>query len=230
MKLVSNSVLVLLMSTIFAQGAYANLISNGSFEDVEGLDRNWEVFQELDDNDPNTPNWESLAGTGIEIQTSGTVVEAQDGNNYIELDSDPRRGGLDGAGTNSMMGQTVEVDTAGEYALNFFYQGRTNRSGDDNMIYASIWEHTGGDTFDSLVEGIQVNALRRDGSWENYGFTADLTEGLYQVRFQAEGRENTLGGFIDNVRLTNTAPLNTSASALLLFAVPAMALRRLRRK
>ena len=75
----------LLALTGMVGAAQAAVVFEDSFE-TPGNSRNWQVYQ-------NFGVWSTTSGRGIEIQRSGVVVTAHDGNQYVELDSDRRRGG-----------------------------------------------------------------------------------------------------------------------------------------
>jgi hypothetical protein len=117
--------------------------------------RNWQVYQDV-----SSGQWATTQGTGIEVQTSGTVVAAQSGNQYIELDSSRSRGGAgDASLTNSAMTVTLTDLDAGDYLLNYFYQPRTNTA-DDNII--GVYFDEGDDPlFSTLVD--TANGVGADG-------------------------------------------------------------------
>jgi hypothetical protein len=176
--LIMKRVFALFSLLILAVGsANANLIVNGSFEDPALTGKKWQVFSSIE-------GWNTLEGAGIEIQRN-TVVRAQDGDQYVELDSH----------RNSWMQQTVSgLAIGGEYQLSFWYMARTNKGDNDNGIDV----HWG----DAEVLSIE-DVLRSDGGWVEY--TSLLTAGAEEMNlgFSAEGLSNSLGGFIDNVSLTS---------------------------
>lgn len=187
-----------------------NLLDNGSFEQLD--DRTGLVNGiDLDNLDSTSPNWDvyqSLPGTGggnswispaedagIEIHNSGVIVPAQDGDYYVELDSD--RGG-DPGDTNSAMYQDLNLGI-GEYELSFFYRPRTDVSG-DNTIDLEVSVSGGGTTVASLIaDGISSDIT----DWVEYSTGKFNITSMddYRVQFAAAGLDNSLGGFIDNVRL-----------------------------
>ena len=183
--------------------AHANLIKNGSFETPDISEdgySGWHVYAD------GIEDWLSPSGTGIEIQESGTVVTAQDGTQYVELDSDYKRGGdEDALTTNSMMTQEIYLN-AGAYLLDFYYQPRVaGDSSDTNLINYGIL-----DLVSSSVTGDTRNG------WEKISLLFDVdTEGQYSVFFSAGGKDESLGGFIDNVTL-ESAPVPEPATFILL--------------
>lgn len=171
--------------------ASAVTIFSDSFENPVNA-QDWQVYQSFD-------NWNSTAGTGIEVQTSGTVVNAYDGNQYVELDSDPDRGGIPGA-TNSSMTRTLLSLSAGSYELEWHYLPRTGTA-NDNIISVFL---------DSTAVAIGGNMLGQENgtrppinTWETivYSFVVG-TAGDYNLTFAAGGLSNEYGGFIDSVTLS----------------------------
>jgi len=193
-----------------AFGAQANLILNGGFEetdDREGevngirLDQlnttstspGWDVYASLPDGSGGD-SWTSPINNdnaGIEVQSDGTVVPAFEGVHYVELDSDR---GQNDSNTNSMMSQEVGL-TAGDYELSFWYRPRTNNDDSDNRIDLDVFNGT------SVMLTVDFVTSQFD-EWRQLStrFFAPMDE-LYTVKFSALRLENTLGGFIDDVRL-----------------------------
>lgn len=169
-----------------AAGANANLLSNGSFETPD-INSGWGVYSSID-------GWETAWGNGIEIQTSGTVVNAQDGDQYVELDSH-------GGNSNSAMVQEITGLTVGaDYTLSFWYQPRTSQGAfnfNDNGI--DVYWGNPAEQIDSISNEFRV----ADTDWTEYVYTLTATDENMILGFVADGLENTLGGFIDNVSLTS---------------------------
>ncbi len=172
-----------------ANAAYANLIINGSFENPVNTS-DWQVYQSM-------PGWTATAGQGIEIQTSGVVVNAHDGNQYVELDSDSSRGGVGGnAPNNSSMTQSVFLEE-GDYILTYYYQPRVRIEGENGI---SVWLdklHLISSDYPALPFGVWTK--------QTTTFSTD-SAGSYDLTFTAFGRDNELGGFIDSVSLVNAVP------------------------
>jgi len=178
---------------ICAGEVYAGLITNGSFEDEQLNGRSWQVFSDV-------AGWSASSGAGIEIQRN-TVVAAQDGNQYVELDSH----------NNSSMSQFIEGLSVGQsYDLSFWYRARTNRGDNDNGINA-YW---GENILDQLVFEIS-DLLARDGGWQEFSTVVSATATTMVLSYEAVGINNSLGGFIDNISLT--VPIGEPGSLALFF-------------
>ncbi len=189
-------VLTLLCFFAVIGNAHATLLTNGDFEDPN-RGSGWGVYNSI-------TGWETVSGPGIEIQTSGVVVTAQSGTQYVELDS---HGGQNG--TNSSMIQIVNL-TTGSYLLDFWYRPRTNTSG-SNGIEVGVQDDSQNFLFSGLIDGISSQF----NGWQQYFYNVNIaTTGDYGVYFGAVGTSDTLGGFIDNVSL-NRAPVPEPATFLL---------------
>ena len=112
-----------------------NLVLNGSFEEVDdrigtinGIALNalttWDVYESLPDGSGGT-SWYVDGTAGIELQYTGLVVDAQDGDYYAELDSH-------GEDSNVLSVQSIELD-GGDYELSFYYRPRTSTEGDNTV-------------------------------------------------------------------------------------------------
>jgi len=204
-KIVVSSGLVLLSLLLLVGIAGASLLTNGSFESPKVSDSiysKWAVYGDVG-------AWHLLSGQGIEIQTSGTVVPAYAGNQYVELDSDADRhvGGYtvpDGTSTNSAMGQDVYL-TAGTYELSFWYRPRTKVSGDNGIEYG-LWSGSNFTSSFGTADGTSATIT----DWMQITQTFDITTpDDYTIAFAAIGGANDqekLGGFIDKVEL-NAVPI-----------------------
>lgn len=195
MKFLAATTVILSVST---GAASAVTVKNGSFEDVgtdaPKVDRgSWDVYHSI-------PGWQTISGTGIEVQTNTTLgsIDAHNGSRYVELDSHP------GNGSNSTMQQLISL-VAGTYTLSFFYSPRTQDAGTNGIRY-SIGSIS--DTVTGPGAGIER------GSWTEIvaNFSVDR-DGDYPLQFAAIGAADTYGGLIDNVSI---APIPVPAGAVLL--------------
>jgi len=207
--------------------ANASLLVNGDFDmtaDITGTWRHlnlasmtpheWEIFDAI-------PGWTAGADkAGIEIQYN-TFVDAYSPNFYVELDTK-------GPNSLSSMYQSVHLG-AGNYIISWMYHALTNGA-DGNGIKGYI-NKSG--TSDLIADLGSISKKRSEMSavWEKIVWNFSITEeGDYDLWFEAFGIENTLGGFIDSVKL-DTAPVPIP-STLLLFSAGMIGIigNRLRRR
>ena len=202
-----NKILTTVSIIAFSSAVNASLITNGSFEQLAfadnsrsfGLIRNtdllafankrkgWEVFTTL-------PGWITSYGTGIELQKR-VVTRSQDGQHHVELDSHPR------GASNSVMTQTLDSLTIGaDYLLQFYYKPRTNKKRDNGI---NVYWHDASIDFNLEMETVyKINSnSRKTPNWalQSVSFTADAN--TMNLSFGSFGRQNTLGGLLDNVSL-----------------------------
>ncbi len=174
-----------------SSGASASTIFSESFENPVNT-QSWQVYQNFD-------TWSATAGAGIEVQTTGAVsgVSAHDGNQYVELDSDPSRGGTANP-TNSSMTRTLSL-SGGKYELEWYYLPRTSTT-NDNIVSVFL---------DSTAGAIGLNMLGEENgtrppinTWDRIVYSFVVGAGDYNLTFAAGGLQNKLGGFIDSVKLS----------------------------
>jgi PEP-CTERM motif-containing protein/uncharacterized protein DUF642 len=188
---------LVIASSLIASSASASLITNGSFETDVGLTGSqWSVYNSID-------GWYTSNGAGIEIQRN-TVVSAQDGNQYVELDSH-------NSGSNSSMSQNLFGLVIGDvYQLDFWYKARTG-STDDNGI--NVGWGASPDlypfTYAFGVDGVAPM------DWTYVSSLLTATAEDMTLTFSAVGTQNTLGGFIDNVSLSSYSVPEPTSLALL---------------
>jgi hypothetical protein len=193
-----------------ASSASAVSLINGSFEDDAGValdgqafgtlaggsgTGSWSVFDDL-------PGWTTASGAGIEIQTANTVglgLPVGNGQHYVELDSN----------NNSSMQQSITFDSIGSYVLSFWYSPRDGDAA-SNVIDYSIANLAGSVTGPSGVPPVTTV-----GFWTLIEATFVITDitNPYTLTFAANGTNNSLGGFIDNVSI---AAVPVPAGGLLL--------------
>ena len=176
-------------------GAQAAVVFTDSFEGTVNT-RSWQVYQDFGD-------WHATRGQGIEVQTNRTLrwMDAHDGNQYVELDSDKRYGGAGGgASSNSAMTRILDL-VAGTYTLEYYYRPRTNRRKNDNLINVFL---------DGASESLMTNLIgssngkrKHFDDWllQTITFEVDGTDNDYALTFAAGGKASTYGGFLDSVTL-----------------------------
>lgn len=222
----------LIGASLAGSGSAATIVVNGSFEQGTGTGTaNNTAFGNL--GQPGSSSWDIYKGTnvtgwtagtsGIEIQTDNTLpgsgganVNAQDGENYVELDTT----------RNSSMSQTVFL-SGGTYILSFFYSPRVNTtevSPTTNAITAGLLG-TGGPLFSLLADGPSGSVPY--GQWTEFNYQFTAAQGYYDLFFRADGQSNSYGGLLDNVSIT-AVPV-PAAGLLLLGAIGGLGLVRRRK-
>jgi len=223
------SISVMVASTI----TNATLITNGSFEQTTFADystsvgsvfktnlnayknkrRAWDVFYSL-------PGWETTYGNGIELQKN-IVTRSQHGSHHVELDAHPR------GASNAVMTQTLKSLIVGaDYQLEFYYKPRT-RNHNDNGINVFWYDSAIDFNFDMTAVLVSDSTRRLTPNWvlQSVAFTAQ-TQSM-NLSFASFGRQNTLGGLIDNVSLTKVAAVpEPSTFIIFLTALSLLVLRK----
>lgn len=222
------SVVLIALGT-FSSFSNASLITNGSFEQLTFADnsqssglvhntnlldfnhknRAWDVFSYL-------PGWETSYGNGIELQKN-VVTHSQDGSHHIELDSHPR------GASNAVMTQTLDSLTIGaNYLLEFYYKPRTNNANDNGINV--FWYDSALDFDVNMLADFSTDSTRSltpNWSLQSTTFTAQAQS--MDLSFGSYGKQNTLGGLIDNVSLRQVSLKPATAvpepSMLVLFAI-----------
>lgn len=196
---------------IGASTANASLLVNGDFDmraDITGTRRHlnlatmssgqWDIFAAI-------PGWTAGAGkAGIEIQYD-SFIDSHSPDFYVELDTK-------GPDFLSSMYQTIHLN-AGNYSVSWMYHARTNGA-DGNGIKGFI-NRSG--TSELIVDLGSVSKKRSEMTalWEEVVWNFSIADkGDYDLWFEAFGIENTLGGYIDSVKL-EAAPVPLPSTLLL---------------
>ena len=211
--------------TLGLLGAPAHaVVVNGGFEDTSSSNptgfvngntlaslagksgnKSWDVFTAI-------PGWTTTAGSGIEVQTNGTLtsIDAQSGMHYVELDSHPS------PSSNSSMTQTLNL-SRGDYLLEFYYSPRNSTANSNGIAYTvmSVLDETllAGD-----ITGPSVPAGTSVGVWTLIStlFSVKSGDSPVALTFAAFGKQDTLGGFIDSVSLSKVGEVPVPAALPLL--------------
>ena len=208
------------LSLAAAAPASAGVIFFDSFEKQDT--GSWAVYQSgVGDNGA----WTSVGGSGIEIQDQSLgISDAFDGEQYIELDSDNRRGGVAGD-TNSTMAANIDFVAGRTYEISFAYKPRTNRADDNGIrLMAAVFDGLNVSGEDVLLEANETTSTLSD--WIVYSVIYTAESGVNALAFEAFGRDNSLGGFIDAVKVAEV-PL---PAALPLFGFGLAGLAAIRRR
>ncbi|MCF2859466.1 DUF642 domain-containing protein [Pseudoalteromonas sp. SMS1] len=169
------------MSMLFAsQIATAdNLITNGSFEQ-DVVNSKWKLLNAV-------TGWQS-EGARFEIQTSRLgIINAPDGNQYIELDST----------ANHSVFQSVATEAGKTYEVSFYYSPRVTGHKQTNKVDVK-WNG---------VTVLNLNATQR--GWQSFTLSVEANSNSSEIRFTGTGTNDSLGGFIDNVVVTEKQACHT---------------------
>ncbi len=177
---------VILLVALFGASAYANMITNGSFEQLpnnyilpNGV---WTTYAAI-------PGWTATVGS-IEVRNNVDGV-AQDGNVFVEMDSYG----------NSTMLQTVATTLGEKYTLSYWYAPRIGVANGSNGI--KIFFNN------SLLEET-TGFSNKNNAWIQKIYTVTGTGVSDKISFAASGINDSLGGSIDNVSMVATVPEPTS--------------------
>ncbi|MBN8490382.1 MAG: hypothetical protein J0M00_02995 [Burkholderiales bacterium] len=207
-----------------------NLLSNGSFETTaggilvnptQGPDTNpsngitsgqWAVFSSL-------LGWNTISGKGIEVRNNvPNGYLAQEGSNFVELDSHP------GPGANSAMAQSFSLGASSLLDLSFYYRARPGTSGDTNGIKVYFNNAPVSLAPPGLESGPLVST-----TWTKYTGQVFGAVGTNTLVFEAVGKSDTLGGSLDNVSMTVVPEPQAYGIALAGMSIVAFAMRQRRR-
>jgi PEP-CTERM motif len=169
-----------------------NLILNGSFEADLLNSPQWTVLSTLTD-------WSADSTSGVELRDSVAGL-AQDGDNFIELDTNG--GTFNGVGfdqtTNSSIWQEVTTTQGQVYDLSWYYSPRIGQAQPTNPIEV-YWNGTLLKTESRSGAGLSAH------DWQQSTFQV-IGTGSDTLKFMAVGTGDTLGGSLDNVVLTTAVP------------------------
>lgn len=143
---------------------------------------------------PSAEGWLATAGDGIEIQNNAAGLPFSSPN-LVELDSN----------NNSQMSRLLD---AGVYTLSWYYSPRPGQPAETNPIVVSL--DSLGTLFTNMGAGVG------NTSWMQYSSTFTLTSST-MLRFTAVGTNDSLGGYLDDIRLVGTAVPEPSTWAMLIF-------------
>ena len=182
--------------TCVATAAFAqtNLIVNGSFEQPAVSPGGAIVVFSI-------PGWTTTFGSGIEVENNA-VGAAFAGSQLVEMDSND----------NSGMQQLVPTVAGQSYTLSVEYSPRPGIDVSSNGIEVRI----NGSVIDTIAQsGIGLSAT----SWTKFSYQVVATGSSTAVEFRATGTSDSVGGFIDDVRLVGAAPAIPALSHPLLLGL-----------
>ena len=219
-----------------------NLIQNGSFESPAIAYNTWTVVPGKNYLDANNTkkatkymaDWDTDLTSGVEVRNHVAGI-AQDGNNFIELDThfgkfncatfDNNSGGNS---TNSWISQTVNTSAGQVYHLSYYYSPRGGSQSGDNQINV-FWDgvQLGAGTYTNSGSGATHSGNWTD--WQHFEFDVVGTGNTGTLKFADAGTANTYGGSLDNVSLVAAVP-EPETYALMMAGLGAVGFMARRRK
>ena len=180
-----------------------NLILNGSFEVPEVTNTaKWQIFPNGSDGLEWTVEWvgdttiynsRTRPAPALIEYHDGVLGNAQDGDQYTELDSDwfGPNDSLNGEPALVKIYQNIITVPGQKYKLHYYFSPRPNTASTENTMYVKI--------DDSLVTTHGPVAGGSSIVWteSTYEFTA--SNALTKIEFVGGGTDNSLGVFLDNV-------------------------------
>lgn len=153
-----------------------NVVVNGSFEKHSLGKNTWGLQTEIE-------GFKSTNGHKIELQT-GVAGKASDGQTLVELDSTG----------NSGIYQDVKTEKGEKYQLSVDFSARPGVASESNTV-------------EVYFEGKKIDTLNADGrgkgdtDFETKTYEVQATGDSSRLEFRAAGKSDSLGGYIDNVKL-----------------------------
>jgi hypothetical protein len=154
-----------------------NIVVNGGFEEPRLARGGWQVFPEL-------PGWFTTAGPGIEIQAGGSGRPFE-GRQLLELDSHAP----------TWIAQDLRT-RRGTYAIEIAVSPRPGTPAADNRI-GIYWDG-------ELVARVEADGTgMSQTSWQVVTVIVRARSARTRLEIRDEGTPNSLGGYIDDVRVTS---------------------------
>lgn len=167
----------------------SNLVVNGSFEQVSAGNTQaagtWGIYSGI-------TGWSGIPN--IEVRDNA-VGAAQDGSNFIELD------------TNNNSGMFQVITGSGLYNLSFWFSARQGVAAGSNGI-AFNFGNLSGQVLTAVAGAPSGNV------WQQYTGQVNLS-GPTSLMFFATGKSDSLGGSLDNVSVTAAVPEPESYAMML---------------
>ena len=187
--MVKNAIAAVLLTAGCSAFASGNIVVDGSFEDVVQPNGTYGYYYA-----PGISGWTVSGGAGDAIEVRNNLVgSAEDGVNYVELDSVH----------NSGMSQVLDTVAGQTYHLSFYYSNRAqNDSYNGPFPGGTVPASTQGLSVDVGTGAVTVAALpantTTDNQWALYSTTFVAT-GLTTLTFEAIGTSDSWGSSLDNV-------------------------------
>ena len=155
----------------------SNLVVNGGFEAPGLATGTWQ-------NLPQLPGWFTTFGRGFEVQ-AGVAGAPYEGRQLLELDGDAPSG----------IGQDLATAPGRTYEVRVAFSARPGTNAGDNRIVV-LWD------------GRVIGRLVADGtgqpqtSWTVASFFVTASAGRARLELRDEGAPNSLGSYVDDIRVT----------------------------
>jgi PEP-CTERM motif len=199
MKLHTLSAAVALIAAATTGHAATNLVQNGSFEYISSATTpgqgsgSWSVYSSI-------IGWTGMPNVEVRDNVSG---KAQDGSNFVELDTHYLPTGQSNSGI------FQDILGTGYVNLSFWYSARPNTGATNDLGFSF-----GGFSDNTILKTVSNST----GShiWQQYtlnNFKLD-SDGVTRLSFYALGRADTYGGSLDNVVVTSVPEPETYAMLL----------------
>jgi len=204
-----KKLLVPLAATAFltaASGAQAAVIFHSTFD---GLQRygSWSIVQSAD-------GWTTTGGPGIELQNNvaGASFTGARDDVFVELDSHNGRTGQN----NTTMSRTIAAP--GHYLLEFLYSPRPGVAANSNGILVSL--------NDAALAPVFMQQGGQSTIWSRQTIEFTTLAANSRLSFSGAGTSDTLGGYVDSIKLTAVPEPATWAMMIGGFGLAGVMLRR----
>lgn len=190
-----------------------NIVINGSFEDpIVTNGAKWDIFT------PGIPGWTLSRGPSIELHRGVNGWLPAEGRQYVELDSDidGPGGPMHGDDASSAIYQDLSTLPGVWYDLEFAFSPRPGVS--DNAL--EVW--WGGSLIDTITAS---GAGLSNTQWTYHTYQVQASGATTRLEFGDAGASNSLGTFLDDVRVV---PEPGSIALLAVAGVIAVSRRRRR--
>jgi predicted ribosomally synthesized peptide with SipW-like signal peptide len=190
-------------TTNCVENTNTNLIQNGSFEVPEVTDpAKWEIFPSGTSGLIWTVEWNggstsyggrSRPDPALVEYHEGVLGNAQDGDQYAELDSDwfGPNDPLNGEPALIKIYQNIATTPGAKYKLHYYFSPRPSTGDTENILYVNI----------DNVQVQQQGPIAGGGSivWAEYTYEFTAANASTKIEFIGGGDNDSLGIFLDNV-------------------------------
>lgn len=200
-----KKIAVLAVSLLATSSAMANIVTNGSFEELSGFalaNGSWGLFSSL-------PGWTQKSGDSFEIQLAknyqtaatgryNSFNESYDGAHYLELNAN-RLGTI---------AQTLSTVADQIYRLSFGYSGRSDSGTGRDSLLDVYWGNV-------KLNPTALDAVPNSG-WRTVDYFVRASASSTELRFVSQGpsANPSYGSYLDGITV-NAVPEPTSIGLLL---------------